>query len=204
MTMQKKIIVTAGPTRENIDPIRYLSNRSSGKTGYEIAKEFASRGARVRLISGPVCIDPPSNTELTKVESSEQMQKAVLNNYDWADIVIMAAAVADFRPRQTAESKIKKTDAKTLEFEKTPDILARLGKSKKHQILIGFALETENLANNAQQKLVEKNLDVVIGNSEQAIDSEKADFILIDKKGSQEFKDLTKERLAIELANRIL
>ncbi len=202
--MRKNVLVTAGPTRENIDPIRYLSNRSSGKTGYEIAKEFASRGAQVRLISGPVCIDPPSNTELTKVESSEQMQKAVLKNYNWADIVIMAAAVADFRPQQMVDHKIKKTDTKTLELEKTPDILARLGKNKKHQILIGFALDTENLAHNAQQKLVEKNLDVVIGNSEQAIDSEKADFIIIDKKGSQELKDLTKEGLAVELANRLM
>lgn len=161
----KRILVTAGPTREPLDPVRFLSNYSSGKMGYAIAGEACQRGAEVTLVSGPAQIEPPSGISLVPVETAQEMLEAVAGRYGQADAVIMAAAVADFRPRERAAQKLKKQAAKpVLELERTPDILKYLGEHKGSQILVGFAAETENLLENAGSKLREKNLDLVVAN----------------------------------------
>lgn len=161
----KKVIVTAGGTREPIDPVRYIGNRSSGKMGYALAKRAAALGANVILISGPVSLSTPSGVKRIDVETAAAMRTAVLNEFDNADIVIKAAAVADYRAKQTAPQKIKKSAANLLlELEKNPDILAELGQRKQKQILIGFAAETQDLLLNAQDKLNRKNLDMIIAN----------------------------------------
>lgn len=163
----KKIIVTAGGTREPIDPVRYVGNRSSGKMGFALAKAAAERGGKVILISGPVTLPCPLEGDITlkRVESAMQMREAVLAEFSDADVVIKAAAVADYRPQQAAAQKIKKTgDTLTVVLEKNPDILKELGQLKKNQLLVGFAAETEGLIQHAQQKLAAKNLDMIVAN----------------------------------------
>ncbi len=160
------VLVTAGPTREPLDPVRYLTNRSSGKMGYSLAKAAFERGAKVTLISGPVSLTNPSGIEVENVETAEQMYNAVLAHFDSADIVIKSAAVADYRPKQVAAKKIKKHEqALVLELEKNPDILAELGRRKKNQTLVGFAAETDNAEEYARQKLQQKNLDLLVLNN---------------------------------------
>ncbi|MGD0152657.1 MAG: bifunctional phosphopantothenoylcysteine decarboxylase/phosphopantothenate--cysteine ligase CoaBC [Thermacetogeniaceae bacterium] len=162
----KRILVTAGPTREPLDPVRFLSNYSSGKMGYAIAREARRRGADVALVSGPTQLAPPAGVELIPVETAQEMFEAVVNRYDQADIVIKAAAVSDFRPQQRAGQKLKKLSAQlVLELERTPDILQYLGQHKQGQILVGFAAETEDLLVNAGDKLKQKHLDLVIANN---------------------------------------
>ncbi len=161
-----KLLITAGPTREPLDPVRYLTNRSSGKMGYSIAQAALEKGAEVTLISGPVNLPAPAGAELIYVETAEQMYNAVMAHYDDADIVIKAAAVADYRPKSVAKEKIKKDDESlVIELEKNPDILAELGKQKKDQILVGFAAETNNAEENAKKKLQRKNLDMLVLNN---------------------------------------
>ncbi len=161
----KHVLVTAGPTREPIDPVRFLSNYSSGKMGYAIAQEARERGARVTLVSGPCHLEPPAGVDLIPVETAQEMFDAVIKHFDTADVVIKAAAVADFRPRQRAAEKIKKDKAVvTLELERTPDILQYLGDNKREQVLVGFAAETENILENAKAKLTRKNLDLLVAN----------------------------------------
>lgn len=162
----KKVIVTAGPTREKIDPVRYLTNHSSGKMGYAIAEEAASLGADVSLVSGPVSIDAPAGVQLIKVESAEEMYQAVLSQYDDADIVIKTAAVADYKPKKVYKHKVKKKSGEEyLELERTKDILFELGKRKNKQVLIGFAAETEKLDDYAIGKLEKKNADMIVANN---------------------------------------
>ena len=163
----KKALVTAGPTRENIDAVRYISNRSSGKMGFAIAEELAAQGAEVTLVAGPSALTSSSSIYRINVESADEMHEACLKNFVSSDIVVMAAAVADFRPEKPASGKIKKATASAeLKFISTPDILSEMEKKKKKkQMLIGFALETGNELNNAKKKLKEKNLDMVILNS---------------------------------------
>ncbi len=159
------VLVTAGPTREPIDPVRYLSNRSSGKMGYAIASEAASRGARVILISGPVSIDPPAGVECMAVETAEEMRQAVMSRMSEATIVIKAAAVADFRPVSHATKKIKKTDGiPEIRMEANPDILAEVGRIKGGKILVGFSAETSLDLAEARRKLEQKNCDFVVLN----------------------------------------
>ncbi|MEW6607154.1 MAG: bifunctional phosphopantothenoylcysteine decarboxylase/phosphopantothenate--cysteine ligase CoaBC [bacterium] len=161
----KKILVTAGGTREPIDPIRYIGNRSSGKMGYALALAAKEFGAEVTLISAPTQLEPPQGVKTIFVETALQMQDEVLKAFPEVDVVISAAAVADFSPVQVAPQKIKKTTSSlSLELKKTPDILAELGKKKKDKILIGFAAESENLILNAKKKLKEKNLDLIVVN----------------------------------------
>jgi len=162
----KKILVSAGPTREAIDPVRYISNRSSGKMGYAIARAGVARGAEVVLISGPTSLKAPLGVKLVKVESAEDMFDACKKYASEVDVIIKCAAVADFRPKKAEAQKIKKQLApQTIELEPTPDIIAELGKKKrKGQILVGFAAETEDLIKNAQKKLKEKNLDIIVAN----------------------------------------
>lgn len=162
-----KILVTAGPTREKLDPVRFLSNRSTGKMGYAIACAARDAGHEVTLVSGPVALAVPEGVECVKVESAAEMAEAVFARAPEQNMVIMAAAVADYRPAQVEEQKIKKQDGEFfLRLERTTDILAGLGKNKQPgQILVGFAAESENLLENAQGKLERKNLDWIAANS---------------------------------------
>ena len=161
-----KVMVTAGPTVERIDPVRYITNRSTGKMGYAIAEAARDRGADVVLVSGPVSLQKPTGVEVVGVESSAQLCEAVLSRGDWADVVIQAAAPADFRPARVSDSKIKKTGAgMTLELENTTDIAAELGRPRHAgQILVAFAAETDDMLLNARGKLDRKNADMVVAN----------------------------------------
>ncbi|MFB1081164.1 bifunctional phosphopantothenoylcysteine decarboxylase/phosphopantothenate--cysteine ligase CoaBC [Jeotgalibacillus sp. JSM ZJ347] len=162
----KKVVITAGPTREKIDPVRFFTNHSSGKMGYVIAKVAAEAGAEVTLVSGPVSITPPAGVNTIHVETAEEMYEQVIRHFETADIVIKSAAVADYRPAETSDQKMKKKDGPlTVEFERTKDILKTLGEQKKHQILIGFAAETELLETYAMRKLEKKNADLIVGNN---------------------------------------
>ena len=161
----KKILVTAGGTVEAIDPVRYIGNRSSGRMGCEIAKSAANSGAQVVLVVGKIEIEPPKNLTVIRVESATQMREEVLKIFDSVDAVIMSAAVADFRVKNPAAQKIKKSDEiLTLELVKNPDILRELGTIKKNQVLVGFAAETQNVLDYAKKKLAEKNLNFIVAN----------------------------------------
>jgi len=159
------VMVTAGPTVEPVDPVRYLTNRSSGKMGYAVAGAAARRGAHVVLISGPTALKPPYGVEFISVETASQMYNVVMEHFPHVDVVVKSAAVADYRPKKAARQKIKKHgETLTIELEKNPDILSELGRKKKHQILVGFAAETEDLERNARQKVEGKNLDLLVAN----------------------------------------
>jgi len=159
------VLITAGPTQEPLDPVRYLSNRSSGKMGYALAEAAAARGARVILVSGPVSLPPPSGVELIPVRTAVEMRKAVLEHLEQATIIIKAAAVADYHRANPPQQKVKKTAARmSLELDPTPDILAEAGRKKGDRLLVGFAAETENLIEEARRKLQSKNCDMVVAN----------------------------------------
>ena len=162
----KTVLVTAGPTYEAIDPVRFIGNHSSGKMGFAIAEEAEKRGAKVILISGPTALSTDKNISLEKVNSAKEMYNAVFQYFDNTDIVIMSAAVADYAPKEVAQEKIKKNDDEmTITLVKNPDILKTMGEKKKNQFLVGFALETQNEEENAKGKLVRKNLDMIVLNS---------------------------------------
>jgi len=162
----KTVLVTAGPTREALDPVRFISNRSSGKMGYAIAESASKRGANVILISGPTTLNPPNNVKLVNVESAIQMRDEVMSYAAQSQIIIMSAAVSDYRPRDFSNQKIKRDkDIITLVLEENPDILAELGRNKSNgQILVGFSMETENLLENSRKKLEKKNADLIVAN----------------------------------------
>ena len=164
---RKKILITAGPTYEAIDPVRFIGNHSSGKMGYAIAEEAANLGAEVILVSGPTALQVThKNIKLVRVTSTQEMYEQVHQYYAEVNVAIAAAAVSDYKPKQIAHQKIKKSDAEiSIELEKTQDILLSLGKAKKDQLLVGFALETENEVENAKGKLARKNLDFIVLNS---------------------------------------
>jgi phosphopantothenoylcysteine decarboxylase/phosphopantothenate--cysteine ligase len=198
------ILITAGPTREKIDPVRYLTNRSSGRMGYALAEAAVRRGARVLLVSGPTSIDPPATAELTRVESTAEMRDAVLKLLPEATIVIKTAAVSDYRPKAHTEHKIKRKGPMTLELEATPDILREISLKKESQIIVGFAAETENALENARQKLVSKNLDAVVVNdvSREGVgfDSDRNAVTIITREEVIEIPETTKW----EVAQRVL
>ncbi|HEV3305242.1 MAG TPA: bifunctional phosphopantothenoylcysteine decarboxylase/phosphopantothenate--cysteine ligase CoaBC [Candidatus Sulfotelmatobacter sp.] len=158
------VLITAGPTREKIDPARYLTNRSSGRMGYAVAEAALRRGARVLLVSGPTALTAPEAAEVTRVESAEQMRDAVLNLLPQATIVIKSAAVSDYRAKSASPQKIKRKGLLTLELEPTADILKEISVRKQSQIVVGFAAETENVLENARQKLADKHLDAIVVN----------------------------------------
>ena len=161
----KNVLVTAGPTIVPIDPVRYLTNRSTGKMGYEIAKEARNRGANVTLISGPTALDIPKGIKVIKVNTNEEMFNAMLDNFKDSDIVVKSAAVADFKAKEYSKEKIKKTDSNlNIEFERDRDILEALGKQKTNQIIVGFAAESNNVIENAKGKLKRKNIDYIVAN----------------------------------------
>jgi len=159
------ILVTAGPTQEPLDPVRYLTNRSSGKMGYALAEEAVARGARVILVSGPVNLPSPQGVEIVHVQTAAEMRKAVMDHLNDATVIVKAAAVADYHRANAPQQKEKKTAARlSLELDPTPDILAEVGKKKGDRLLIGFAAETENLVDEARRKLEKKNCDMVVAN----------------------------------------
>ncbi|MBI1354034.1 MAG: bifunctional phosphopantothenoylcysteine decarboxylase/phosphopantothenate--cysteine ligase CoaBC [Acidobacteria bacterium] len=159
------VLITAGPTREPVDPVRYISNRSSGRMGFALAAEALRRGARVRIVRGPVALEPPAGAEAVAVETAAEMRQAVLERLPSSDLIIMAAAVADYRPRQVADRKIKKSDAAlAIELEPTQDILAELGRLKGDRVLVGFAAETNDLEAHGLDKLRRKGCDFLVAN----------------------------------------
>ena len=163
--MGKKVLVTAGPTMEKIDPVRYITNHSSGKMGYSIAEEAARRGAEVTLVSGKTNLTAPAGVKVINIESALEMYEKVVENYEDSDIVIKSAAVADYRPKKAADQKIKKKDGDMqILLERNPDILAYLGENKGNKILVGFAAETNDLKENAYKKVNKKNLDFIVAN----------------------------------------
>jgi phosphopantothenoylcysteine decarboxylase/phosphopantothenate--cysteine ligase len=166
---EKTVVVTAGPTRERIDPVRFISNHSTGKMGYALAEEAKKQGAHVVLVSGPVELPAPVGMEVVKVESADEMYNAVLKYYDSADVVIKTAAVADYRPKIVYDHKVKKQAGdSSIELERTKDILLELGKRKRKQLLVGFAAETENVEEYARKKLTAKNADMIVANNVKA------------------------------------
>lgn len=162
----KKVVVTAGPTREKIDPVRFISNHSTGKMGYALAVAAKNAGAEVVLISGPVSLSAPAGIEIVRVESAQEMYEAAVNHFDDADIVIKTAAVADYRPKTSYDHKIKKQPGDSvIELERTKDILKELGSRKTNQVLVGFAAETDHVEEYANKKLREKNADIIVANN---------------------------------------
>lgn len=205
----EKILVTAGPTEEPLDPVRFLSNHSSGKMGFALARAAIRRGATVTLISGPTHLTPPKKSRFISVKTAREMRQAVLENFPEASILLMAAAVSDYRPQEMAGQKIKKLAARLiLELEQNPDILAEVGKTKGSRIIVGFAAETENLLKNAQEKLSQKNLDLIVANDLTmpgagfGVDTNIVKFL--DRSGRvEELPLMTKEELADRILNRI-
>ncbi len=205
----KNVLVTAGPTREKIDPVRFISNHSSGKMGYAIAREASLRGANVTLVSGPVAIEPPIFAEKIDVVTAQDMYEAVIARAKEQDIIIKAAAVADYSPSAPADEKLKKKDGElSISLERTHDILAELGENKPEgQFLCGFSMETENMLENSVKKLKKKNLDLIVANN---VKTEGAGFgvdtnvvTFIDADGADELPLLSKEEVASRLLYRI-
>jgi phosphopantothenoylcysteine decarboxylase/phosphopantothenate--cysteine ligase len=162
----KRVLVTAGPTRESLDPVRFFTNHSTGKMGYAIAEEAVNQGAKVCLVTGPTSIAPPSGCEVIHVETAAEMYQTVLEQFSQTDTVIKTAAVADYKPKFISDHKLKKTDdVFTVELERTKDILKELGKRKTSQILVGFAAETKDIEQYASKKLAAKNLDLIVANN---------------------------------------
>ena len=207
------VLITAGPTREKIDPVRYLTNRSSGRMGYALAEAALRRGARVSLVSGPTSITPPGAAELTAVETAEEMRAAVLKLFPESTVVIKTAAVADFRPKAAAGQKIKRKGPMTLELEPTADILAELARHKKAhgavpQIVIGFAAETENVLENARRKLALKSLDAIVVNdvSREGVgfDSERNAVTIISQEEVVEVPETSKWEVAQRVLDQVV
>lgn len=204
------LLVTAGPTEEPIDPVRFLSNRSSGKMGFAVSRAARRRGAQVTLVSGPTALTPPPRVQFIPVRTAAQMREAVLENLQAASILVMAAAVSDFRPQATREEKIKKSKANlTLPLELNPDILYEAGQQKGNRLFIGFAAETHHLLQNARQKLAEKNLDLIVANDVSlpgagfAVDTNIVK--LIDRRGNiEELPLMGKEEVADLVLDRVV
>jgi len=201
------VLITAGPTRENIDPVRYLTNRSSGRMGYALAEAALRRGARVLLVSGPTALTPPGAAEVRRVESAEQMRDAVLHLLPQASVIIKTAAVSDYRAKSPAPQKIKRKGAMTLELEATADILKEITLRKTSQIVIGFAAETENVLENARQKLAAKHLDAIVVNdvSREGVgfDSERNAVAIITHHEVIEVPETTKWEVAQRVLDQI-
>jgi phosphopantothenoylcysteine decarboxylase / phosphopantothenate---cysteine ligase len=199
-----RFLITAGPTREFFDPIRYISNRSSGKMGYAIAEAARAISSQVVLVSGPTALTPPRGVEYIPVTTAQEMAEAAWSRFEAVDVCIMAAAVCDFRPKTTAASKIKKGSfSGVLELELTPDILAELRRRKKSQVLVGFAAETSDLESNAREKLVRKGLDFIVANDASAFDAETNRVAFIGGEGKIErLPELPKSEVAKAIIER--
>lgn len=206
---EEKVLVTAGPTEEALDPVRFLTNRSSGRMGFALARAARRRGAEVTLISGPNALSVPQKVKYVPVRSADQMREAVLNHLQNASILVMAAAVSDYRPKRTSPEKLKKSIVETiLELELNPDILAEAGKKKDSRIIVGFAAETENLLQSAREKLEKKNLDLIVANDVTlpgaGFEVETNIVKLLDRSGKiEELPLMSKEDLADGILDRV-
>jgi phosphopantothenoylcysteine decarboxylase/phosphopantothenate--cysteine ligase len=204
------VLVTAGPTREPLDPVRYISNRSSGKMGYALAQAAQRRGARTVLISGPTALIPPEGVEFIPVVTAAEMRRAVLEQWPRTTIAVKAAAVADYRPRQASSQKIRKAGREmTVDLEPTEDILAEVGGSKDNRILVGFAAETEQLVERARGKLRAKNLDLIVANdvSDPSIgfDSDDNTVVILGRDGlERRLTRLPKSTVAHEILDEVV
>ena len=203
----RRLLITAGPTQEAIDPVRFISNRSSGKMGYALAEAAQARGADVLLVSGPTALKPPAGIEFCPVTTAEEMRNAVMSRFTWSDTVIMAAAVADFRPTQPAAQKLKKRQQPLTNLALTPtdDILKELGERRTTQVLVGFAAETQDLLAHAREKLQAKGVDLLVANDVTAVGSgfgaDTNHVFILDRDGNAEELPLLPKR---DVANRIL
>ena len=206
----ERFLITAGPNREPIDPVRYISNRSSGKMGYALARAGLNRGATVTLVSGPTALEPPAGARLIPVITAAEMQRAVLEEFPNCTAVIMAAAVSDYRPIEYSSSKMKRGKTPLeLRLEPNPDILKELGAKKDGKLLVGFAAESENLAANAKKKLREKNLDMIVANDVtqdgSGFDGDTNIATIVDRSGaSRALPLMTKDELADQILDHLL
>lgn len=206
----KKVLISAGPTIAPIDPVRYITNRSTGKMGYAIAEEARERGAEVVLVSGPTSLNPPKGVKIINIKTNEEMKNEILEYFNWADIVIKSAAVADYKPKEYSKEKIKKGDGDlNLCFTRDNDILKSLGEMKTHQILVGFAAESNNILENANKKLKNKNLDFIVANditsSDTGFASEDNKVIILSKNDEKiELEKMSKKEVASNIFDMIL
>lgn len=206
----KKVLVSAGPTIAPIDPVRYLTNRSTGKMGYAIAEEARDRGAEVILVSGPTNLNPPKNVRIINIKTNEEMKNEIFNNFEWADIVIKSAAVADYKPKEYSKEKIKKGEGDlNICLTRDNDILKSLGDIKTHQILVGFAAESNDVLKNAEKKLKNKNLDFIVANditsSDTGFGSEDNKVVIISKNNEKlELEKMSKKEVASNIFDMIL
>lgn len=206
----KKVLISAGPTIAPIDPVRYITNRSTGKMGYAIAQEARERGAEVVLVSGPTNLNPPKDVKIINIKTNEEMKNEILQYFEWADIVIKSAAVADYKPKEYSEEKIKKGDGDlNLCLTRDNDILKSLGEIKAHQILVGFAAESNNVLENANKKLKNKNLDFIVANditsSDTGFGSEDNKVVILSKNDEKlELEKMSKKEVASNIFDMIL
>lgn len=206
----KKVLVSAGPTIAPIDPVRYITNRSTGKMGYAIAKEARDRGAEVILVSGPTNLEPPKNVKIINIKTNEEMKKEILQNFKLADIVIKSAAVADYKPKEYSKEKIKKGEGDlNICLTRDNDILKFLGEIKTHQVLVGFAAESDNVLENAERKLKNKNLDFIVANditsSDTGFGSEDNKVVILSKNNEKlELEKMSKKKVASNIFDMIL
>ena len=206
----KKVLVSAGPTIAPIDPVRYITNGSTGKMGYAIAKEARDRGAEVILVSGPTNLEPPKNVKIINIKTNEEMKKEILQNFKWADIVIKSAAVADYKPKEYSKEKIKKGEGDlNICLTRDNDILKFLGEIKTHQVLVGFAAESDNVLENAERKLKNKNLDFIVANditsSDTGFGSEDNKVVILSKNNEKlELEKMSKKKVASNIFDMIL
>ncbi len=200
------VLITAGPTHEDLDPVRFLGNRSTGKMAYAIATQALRRGASVTLVSGPVALPDPRGAEVVRVRSAREMHEAVLQRVDETDVVIMAAAVADYRPERRAPRKIKKGGSLQLELVRNPDILADVGakRGERPAVLVGFALETENLEEAARRKLEQKGADLIVANTAgEALAGDTNRAILVEPSSAVALPEMSKHALANQILDRV-
>lgn len=206
----KKVLVSAGPTIAPIDPVRYLTNRSTGKMGYAIAEEARDRGAEVILVSGPTNLNPPKNVRIINIKTNEEMKNEIFNNFEWADIVIKSAAVADYKAKEYSKEKIKKGEGDlNICLTRDNDILKSLGDIKTHQILVGFAAESNDVLKNAEKKLKNKNLDFIVANditsSDTGFGSEDNKVVIISKNNEKlKLEKMSKKEVASNIFDMIL
>jgi phosphopantothenoylcysteine decarboxylase/phosphopantothenate--cysteine ligase len=204
----RRVLVTAGPTHESIDRVRFIGNRSSGKMGFAVAREAAARGAHVELIAGPTALAPPPGTAVTRVESSEEMRSAVLAHAPSTDVVIMAAAVADYRPRAAREGKVRREEGLSLDLAPTEDIAAAAAAAAPHALHVGFALEPENLVESARQKLARKGQNLVVGNlisrTHNPFGADQNQVVFVTPDTVREFPLLSKDEVARLLIDEIV
>jgi phosphopantothenoylcysteine decarboxylase/phosphopantothenate--cysteine ligase len=203
----RTMLVSAGPTHEDLDPVRYIGNRSSGRMGYAVAAAAQARGANVVLVTGPTAIEPPAGIEVVRVRSAEQMRDAILPRAKNVDAIVMTAAVADYRPKEAAANKLKKSDAAlTIELIANPDILAELGRTREgaRPLLVGFAMETDDVVGYARKKLTGKRVDLMVANAAAVFGRDDTDATLVSADGDEALGATTKRELAERILDRIV